>query len=248
MLVTTVLTFFVIRHGWKYNLALSIAATSFFLVIDATLFSANVLKIFHGGWFPLLLGAFLLTVMLTWKRGRELVFDNLRKHAIPLEDFLQSLFVSAPLRVPGTAIFLRSESDGVPHAMLHNLSHNKVLHERVIFLTVHTMEIPWIADKDCVQIHDLGHQCYQMNVRYGFKDEPDIPKVLALAEQSGLTFDMMETSFFVARQTIIATPGKGMAMWREKLFVTMSRNARNAADYYQIPANRVIELGTQVEI
>jgi KUP system potassium uptake protein len=248
MLVTTVLTFFVIRHGWKYNLALSVAATSFFLVIDATLFSANVLKIWHGGWFPLLLGTFLLTIMLTWKRGRELVFENLRKHAIPLDDFLQSLFISPPLRVPGTAIFLRGESDGVPHAMLHNLSHNKVLHDRVVFLTVHTMEIPWIADKDCLQVHDLGHQCYQMNVRYGFKDEPDIPRVLALAEQSGLAFDMMETSFFVSRQTIIATPGKGMALWREKLFVAMSRNARNAADYYQIPANRVIELGTQVEI
>jgi KUP system potassium uptake protein len=248
MLVTTILTFFVIRYGWKYNLVLSVFATSFFLINDATLFAANVLKLLHGGWFPLLMGAFLLTIMLTWKRGRELVFENLRKHAIPLDDFLQSLFVSPPVRVPGTAIFLRGESDGVPHAMLHNLSHNKVLHERVIFLTVHTMEIPWISDKDCLQIQDLGHQCYQMNVRYGFKDEPDIPKVLVLAAQRGLRFDMMETSFFIARQTIIATPGKGMALWREKIFVTMSRNARNAADYYQIPANRVIELGTQVEI
>lgn len=248
MLVTTVLTFFVIHHRWKFNLALSLAATVFFVIIDATFFSANVLKIFHGGWFPLLLGTILLSVMLTWKRGRQLVFENLQKHAIPLEDFLQSLWVEPPLRVPGTAIFLRGETDGVPHAMLHNLSHNKVLHERVVFLTVHMQEVPWVAPTDQVQIQDLGHCCYQLNVRYGFKDEPDIPRIMAQCKEHGLEFAMMETSFFIARQTVISTPGAGMAVWREHLFVAMSRNARGAADYYRVPPNRVIELGTQVEI
>jgi len=248
MLTTTILTFFVIRYGWRYNLLLACVATGLFLIIDFAFFSANVLKILHGGWFPLLLGAFLFTLMLTWKRGREIVFQNLQKHAIPLEDFLPSLFIAPPLRVPGTAVFLRGESDGVPHAMLHNLSHNKVLHERVVFLTIHIQEVPYVPAAERIQVQDLGHHCYQLNVRYGFKDEPDIPKVLELAADYGLAFEMMETSFFIARQTLISTPGSGMALWRERLFVAMSRNARGAADFYQIPANRVIELGTQIEI
>jgi KUP system potassium uptake protein len=248
MLATTFLTFFVIRYRWHLPLALCFGATGFFIAIDISLFSASTLKLFHGGWFPLLLGVILFTVMLTWKRGRELVFENLQKHAIPLEDFLSSLFVAPPTRVYGTAIFLRGESDGVPHALLHNLSHNKVLHERVVFFTVHVVEEPWVPEDEQVKVTDLGHQCYQLNVYYGFKDEPDIPKVLALCECLGLPFEMMETSFFIARQTVISAPGSGMATWREHLFVAMSRNARGAADYYQIPPNRVIELGTQVEI
>ena len=248
MLATTILTFFVIRYRWKMNLLLCWAATGFFLFIDVNLFAASSLKLFHGGWFPLLLGAVLFIIMLTWKRGRQLVFQNLEKHAIPLNEFLSSLFIAPPLRVPGTAIFLRGETDGVPHALLHNLLHNKVLHERVIFLTVYMHEEPWVAPSERVRVVDLGHQCYQVNVHYGFKDEPDIPDALAQCAQQGLDFEMMETSFFIARQTIISTPGAGMMPWREHLFVTMSRNARTAADYYQIPSNRVIELGTQVEI
>jgi KUP system potassium uptake protein len=248
MLATTILTFFVIRYRWKMNLLLCWGATGFFLIIDVNLFSASALKLFHGGWFPLLLGAILFTIMLTWKRGRQLVFQNLEKHAIPLKDFLSSLFIAPPLRVPGTAIFLRGETDGVPHALLHNLLHNKVLHERVIFLTVFMHEEPWVVPSEQVRVVGLGHQCYQVNVHYGFKDEPDIPAALARCAEQGLDIEMMETSFFIARQTIISTPGAGMMPWREHLFVTMSRNARTAADYYQIPSNRVIELGTQVEI
>jgi KUP system potassium uptake protein len=197
MLATTFLTFFVIRYRWKLPLWLCVGATGFFIVMDIMLFSASTLKLFHGGWFPLLLGAVLFTIMLTWKRGRELVFENLQKHAIPLEDFLSSLFVAPPTRVYGTAIFLRGESDGVPHALLHNLSHNKVLHERVVFFTVHVVEEPWVPEGEQVKVTDLGHQCYQLNVYYGFKDEPDIPKVLALCECLGLPFEMMETSFFI---------------------------------------------------
>ena len=248
MMATTFLTFFVIHYRWKMNLLLSLAATGCFIVVDIMFFSASALKLFHGGWFPLLLGAVLFTIMVTWKTGRQLVFDNLQKHAIPLEEFLASLFIAPPDRVAGTAIFLRGESDGVPHALLHNLSHNKVLHERVVFLTVFMREEPWVPPEEQVNVVDLGHECYQLNVHYGFKDEPDLPKVLALCGCNGLQFEMMETSFFIARQTVISTPGAGMATWREHLFVTMSRNARTAADYYQIPPNRVIELGTQVEI
>ena len=248
MFCTTILTFFVTRYRWHLPLALCFGATGFFIIMDIMLVSSTSLKLFDGGWFPLLLGAILFTGMMTWKRGRTLVFQNLQKHAIPLEDFLESLFVAPPTRVVGTAIFLRGESDGVPHALLHNLSHNKVLHERVVFLTVHMVEEPWVPEADQARVVELGHDCYQLNVYYGFKDEPDIPRVLELCVDQGLSFEMMETSFFIARQTVISTPGTGMAPWREHLFVGMSRNARGAADYYQIPTNRVIELGTQVEI
>lgn len=248
MFATTILTFFVIRYRWHLPLWLCIGATGFFMVIDLALFSASTLKLLHGGWFPLLLGVILLTTMLTWKRGRELVFENLEKHAIPLEDFLQSLFVAPPDRVAGTAIFLRGETDGVPHALLHNLLHNKVLHERVIFLTVRIREEPYVPAQEQVEVVTLGHNCFQLNVSYGFKDEADIPDILGLCAQKGLEFEMMETSFFIARQTVISVPGQGMMPWREHLYVAMQRNARTAADYYQIPANRVIELGTQVEI
>ncbi|MFD2271641.1 hypothetical protein ACFS07_11990 [Undibacterium arcticum] len=171
--------------------------------------------------------------MITWKRGRELVADNLEKHAIPLEDFLASLFIDPPIRVPGVSIFMRGIGDGVPHAMLHNLSHNKVLHERVVFLTVYNLDIPWVPLSERVRLHELGHHCYQVDVHYGFKDEPDIPKALEqLSSQHNFDFNVMETSFFIARQTVISTVGSGMARWREQIFVTMSRNARDAADFF----------------
>ena len=248
MFATTILTFFVTRYRWHLPLLLCIGATGFFMIMDIMLFSASTLKLLHGGWFPLLLGAILLTTMLTWKRGRELVFENLEKHAIPLDDFLQSLFVAPPARVAGTAIFLRGETDGVPHALLHNLLHNKVLHERVVFLTVHIREEPYVPASEQVQVTALGHNCFQLNVSYGFKDEANIPDIMRLCALKHLEFEMMETSFFIARQTVISVPGQGMMPWREHLYVAMQRNARTAADYYQIPANRVIELGTQVEI
>ncbi|WP_075794000.1 potassium transporter Kup [Massilia putida] len=248
MFATTILTFFVVRYRWHLPLLLCFGATGFFMVIDLALFSASTLKLLHGGWFPLVIGTILLTIMLTWKRGRELVFENLEKHAIPLDDFLQSLFVAPPDRVPGTAIFLRGETDGVPHALLHNLLHNKVLHERVVFLTVRIREEPYVPESEQVEVVPLGHNCYQLNVTYGFKDEANIPDILRLCAAKNLEFEMMETSFFIARQTVISVPGQGMAPWREHLYVAMQRNARTAADYYQIPSNRVIELGTQVEI
>jgi KUP system potassium uptake protein len=248
MLATTVLTFFVIRYRWHYNLLVCWAATGFFLAIDLMLFAANVLKIAHGGWFPLVLGGTMLTVMLTWRTGRELVFEHLRKHSVALSDFLKSLFISPPPRVEGTAVFFRAIGDGVPHAMLHNLSHNKVLHERTVFLTVVNEDIPSIPLSERVKVEPLGHQCYQVNVYYGFKDERDIPLALKMCKEAGLDFDMMDTSFFISRQTVISTVGGGMALWRERLYAAMSRNARDAADYFRLPRNRVIELGAQVEI
>ncbi|WP_338846163.1 potassium transporter Kup [Massilia sp. W12] len=248
MLVTTLMTFFVVYYRWKFSIWIALGATGFFMIMDIFLVGSNIMKIFNGGWFPLVLGSVLLFIMLTWKRGHQMVYKNLQKHAIPLDDFLQSLFIDPPPRVHGTAIFMRPENDGVPHVLLHNLLHNKVLHERVVFLTVFITDDPFVAPHEQVKVQDLGHQCYQMNVYYGFKDEPDLPRAFELASASGLEFQMMETSIFIARQTLLPRAGGGMALWREHFFAAMFRNARSAADYYQIPPNRVIELGTQVEI
>ena len=248
MLMTTILSFFVIRYRWRYNALLSVAATAFFLIIDLAFFSSNTLKIVHGGWFPLFLASVMVMVMLTWRDGRRLVYENLRKHLIPLEDFLQSLFVAPPLRVEGTAIYFRAEGDGVPHAMLHNLVHNKVMHERTVFLTVFNADIPYIPAAERVKIENLGHDCFQLNVCFGFKDDRDIPATLELCKDQGLEFEMLSTSFFISRQNVIPKVGRGMALWRESMYALMSRNARDAADYYHVPSNRVIELGTQVEI
>ena len=248
MLMTTLLTFFVVRYGWHYNTLIAVAATCFFLVFDVTLFASTSLKIVSGGWFTLVISAIMVTIMLTWRKGRELVFENLQAHLIPLSEFLSGLFASPPHRVPGTAVFFRSEGDGVPHAMLHNLLHNKVLHERVIFLTVISMDIPHVPDNEQIKITALGHECFQVDVSYGFIDSRNVPAAMALCAEHGLVLEAMDTSYFIARQTVIATPGAGMAMWRESLYASMAKNARDAADYFKLPSNRVIELGTQVEI
>ena len=249
MLTTTVLAFFVIRYGWKYNLLLCWAATGFFLLIDVTLFSANTLKFMQGGWFPIVLGAGLLVIMLTWETGRKLMFANMQGNAIPVEEFLQSLFIAPPPRVEGTAVFFRPVGEGVPHAMLHNLAHNKIVHERIVFLTIFPSNIPAVGDAERVKVRPLGHQCYQIDVHYGFKEQRHVPRALDLCARQGLEFQPLETSFFISRQTVIPTIGQGgMALWREALFATMYRNSRDAAEYYGLPANRVIELGTQIEI
>ncbi|GGE73038.1 potassium transporter Kup [Massilia psychrophila] len=248
MLTTTLLTFFVVRYGWNYPWFVAIGATSFFLVFDVTLFASTSLKIVSGGWFTLVISAIMVTIMLTWRKGRELVFDNLKAHLIPLPEFLGSLFNTPPHRVPGTAVFFRTEGDGVPHAMLHNLLHNKVLHERVVFLTVISTDIPFVPTSERIKVEPLGNDCYQVDLLYGFVESRNVPADLELAAQYGLAFEPMETSYFIARQNIIATPGAGMAMWREGLYASMARNARDAADYFKLPSNRVIELGTQVEI
>src|SRR5687767_5501621 len=249
MLVDTLLTFFVIRYRWHYPLALCIAATGLFLVIDVAFFSATLLKIADGGWFPLVIGAAALTVMSTWRRGREHVFSRLRASSVPLEDFLRSLFADPPHRVPGTAVFLTATPEVTPHALLHNLYHNKVLHERVVFLTVDVREEPWVSSKERVVCQKLGNGCWRVRVSYGFLERLDVTKALGQCAGAGLPIEMMETSFFLSRELFAAAEGgAGMARWRDRLFAALARNAGSVTDYFSIPNNRVIELGTRIEI
>ena len=249
MLVDTLLTFFVIRYMWGYPLILCIFATGFFATIDLSFFVATLLKIADGGWFPLAIGACVFITMTTWRRGREILFQRLEEGSVPLRAFLDSLFKDPPHRVPGTAIFLTATPDAVPHALLHNLSHNKVLHERVVFLTVEVRDVPWISFADRVTCESLGHGCWRIRVRYGFMNRPDVTRALELCGALGLEFDLMETSFFLSRQKIVpVSGGVGMAFWRDRIFAAMARNAGNVTDYFNIPTNRVIELGSRVQI
>lgn len=248
MTITTILLFFVMRNHWKRNIFLSLALVIGFFVCDVFLFGSNVIKIANGGWFPLVLATTLFALMLTWRRGRRMVERTLAEQAVPLQAFLASLFLSPPQRVSGTAVVLKRQNDGVPQALLHNLAHNKVLHERVYFLTVHTREVPWVAPWERVKITALQNNCWIIDVYYGFKNEPDIPKVLEECSKHGHDFDLMQTSFFVSRLSLVPAKRSLMMPWREHLFIWITRNARSAADYYQIPTNRVVELGTRVEI
>lgn len=249
MLITTLLTFEVLRYGWKYPLWLAAGATGVFLLVDLAFFSANTLRIVQGGWFPLAIAAVVLFVMLTWNHGRRLVRLRLQKDAVPLQVVIQSLCASPPVRVPGAAVFLRGEQEGAPRAFMHNLLHNKVLHERVVFLTAHFCEVPWIPEKECVKVLSLGHEFYQVEVYWGFMNEPDVPRALALCKPQGLGLVPMETSYFLSRQRLVPGVGPGrMASWRERLFAAMVRNAADPADYFKLPTNRVAELGAQIEI
>jgi len=248
MLIDTVLTFFVIRYTWGYGLPLCIAATGCFLAVDIAFLSANLVKTIEGGWFPLAMGATVFTLMVTWRRGREILFERLRSSSIALKPFLASLFVEPPPRVSGTAVFLVGDADSVPHALLHNLAHNKVVHERIVFLTVVYRDVPWVNFNERVNIEPLGNECFRIKLNFGFMNVPDVPKALELCVEHGLEFNTLETSFFVSRETLIPTRGDGMALWRERLFATMARNAGSIVEYFNIPSNRVIELGTQVEI
>ena len=249
MLVTSFLTFFVIRYGWGYPLVLCVLATGFFALIDLAFLVAALFKILEGGWFPLAVGTLIFIVMTTWRQGRAILVRRQRESSIPLRPFLESLFLQPPHRVPGTAVFLTATPETTPHALLHNLNHNKVLHERVIFLTVEIHDVPWVPFEDRVELHRLGNGCHAMTVRYGFMNRPDVPNALEVAGSLGMDISMMETSFFLSRDTVVPVSlEKGMALWRERLFATMARNAGNAADYFNIPANRVIELGTRVQI
>ena len=250
MLIDTFLTFFVIRFAWGYNIVLCVLATVFFIIVDIAFFSASLLKLTEGGWFPLLMATLIFTVMVTWRRGRQILVQRLQSAAIPLDAFLASLFSDVPTRVPGTAIFMAADPDAVPHALLHNLSHNKVIHERVIFLTVLIEDVPWVPFSERVQVSAMGHQCYRIKMRFGFKNRPDVSQALELCKSHGLEFNLMETSFFLSRETLIPVRhlAGGMALWRERMFATMARNASSVTEYFNIPTNRVIELGTQIEI
>ena len=249
MMVDTFLTFFVIRFNWRYPLILCVIATGFFAIFDITFFSATLLKVVEGGWFPLLLGGIMFAIISTWRRGREVLLSRLKQQSIPLDIFLGSLLANPPTRVPGTAIFLTSTSNAVPHALLHNLVHNKVLHERVVFLTVIVKEEPYVSDAERTSVEPLGHECYRIVINFGFKDETDVPKALETCKDKGLEFPTLQTSYFLSRETVIPSlrVDSGMALWRERLFATMARNAGSVVEYFKLPTNRVIELGTQIE-
>jgi KUP system potassium uptake protein len=248
MLITTVLTFFVIRYAWKYPLWLCVGATAIFFVIDLAFWGSNLLKLLDGGWFPLVIGAGVFTLMTTWKQGRKLLHERTQQDAIELSSFLDAVFINPPTRVEGTAVFLSGEQGTVPNALLHNLKHNKVLHEHNLFVTVKSHEVPWIGLNKRVQIEALGHDCWQVTLNYGFKNEPNVPEALQQIVGHGCALDPMQTSYFLSRDTVVPTMGGGMSEWREKLFAQMHRNASAAADFLQLPSNAVVELGSKVEI
>jgi KUP system potassium uptake protein len=248
MLITTILTFFVIRYGWKYPLWLCIASTGIFFIVDVTFWASNLLKLEQGGWFPVLIGGAVFTLMITWKEGRALLNEKLKADAIDLKSFLEAVFVSPPMRVEGTAVFLTAEPGTVPNAMLHNLKHNKVLHEHNLFVTVQNHEVPWIGINKRVEIEPLGHDCWQVVLHYGFKNDPDVPRALEQIRARGCEIERMKTSYFLSRDTVIPTIGSGMAPWREKLFAQMHHNASAAADFLNLPNNSVVELGSKIEI
>jgi KUP system potassium uptake protein len=243
MLVDTLLTFFVVRYVWRYPLWLCLAATGFFLAVDLMFFSATLLKIADGGWFPLAIGAGVFVVMTSWRRGRERLFKQLRASSVPLEPFLKSLLADPPQRVTGTAVFLTATPEVAPHALLHSLKHFRAVHERLVFLTVEFRDVPWVPFEERVRVEKLGNNCWRVRVRYGFMNQLDVMRALELCGALGLEFEPMETSFFLSREKIVP-----VASWRDRLFAAMARNAGNVTDYFNIPTNRVIELGTRIEV
>jgi KUP system potassium uptake protein len=225
-----------------------VAVGGLFLCVDLAFLGGNVDKIETGGWLPLVLGVVVFTLMSTWRRGRDLVLRELKQTGLALEPFIASLAEHPPLRVPGTAVFLTANINAVPNALLHNLKHNKVLHERNVLLTVETLESPVAEYGERTEITALGHEFFRLTLRFGFAEDPDIPAALQSCSAKGIGFDMMDTTFFVSRESIVATDRAGMPLWRDKLFAFLARNASSATAFFRIPGNRLIELGTQVEI
>ena len=246
--ITTLLFHFAARRLWNWPWWLSAIVCIPAFVIEMAFFGANALKIAHGGWFPLVVGVALFTLMATWKRGRQLLWQRVRSSSIPADKFIESIERRQPSRVDGTAVYMAGNSDGTPLALLHNLKHNKVLHRRIVFLTIHVDEDPRVAAEERVEIEKLPHGFWRVRARFGFFEDPDVPSVLAICAQKGLEFKETETTFFLSRETIIPARQAGMALWREHLFAVMARNAQSATAFFRLPANRVVELGMQVEI
>jgi KUP system potassium uptake protein len=248
MLITTVLTFFVVRHGWHFPLPVVLLSTGVFFALDVLLVTACSIKFLQGGWFPLLLGVAIFAIMTTWRKGRELLMESIRKNDPELMPFIESLALDTGHRAARTAVYAVANPDTVPQALMHNLKHNQVLHERNIILTVVFHDVPWIPFAERVSVQPLVPGFWRVQVNYGFKNSPDIPQALELCKQHGLSLNMFETSYFLSREIVVPTPGKGMAQWRERLFALMSRNAGNVVDFFKLPNNCVIELGTRVQI
>ncbi len=246
MVITSLLATVVVAKVWGWGWNRAIVLFTMFLVVELTFLAANILKIPDGGWFPLVAGAAVFVLMTTWKRGRELLNERLQGEAIRLDAFIDALLMGLPTRVPGTAVFMNADPNGVPHALLHNLMHNKVLHERIVLVSVQVFDVPYVPEIDRVEVHKLKGDFYRVIVQYGFKDEPDIPAALALCADAGLAMEMLDTSFFLGRETLIPRFGSEMSFWRTKLFIAMFRNAGSATAFFKIPSNRVVELGTQI--
>jgi KUP system potassium uptake protein len=247
MLIDTVLIAVVLLYLWHWNRVVALSLVVLFFFVDFSYLSANLLKVPAGGWFPLLVGAIAFTFLTTWAKGRNLMIARMNEASLPMEIFIKSAAPSAA-RVPGTAVFMTSAASGVPHALLHNLKHNKVLHERVILLTVRIEDVPYVAEEKRIETRDYGAGFYRVVLRFGFMEEIDVPSALAQVKEIGPQCRMMDTSFFLARQTLLPSARPGMAIWREKLFAWMLRNAESAMEFFKLPTNRVVELGSQVEI
>ena len=248
MVATSVLAFFIMRDVWNWSPLRAALVTCGFLIVDLTFFSANLMKLAQGGWLPVATGVLIAIVIATWRRGREILVDLRSSGAMPMDDFLKSISGSSIHRVGGTAVYMTPPSEGVPYALLHNMKHNRVLHERVILLTVRTEEVPRIAEEDRIEVTPLAKRFWRVVIRYGFMERPNVPLALALAEPKGLPIDMMQTSFFLGRENVVPSVHPRMALWRENLFIALNRLSQSAPDFYHIPANRVIEVGTKVEI
>ncbi len=248
MFITTMLTYFVVREGWRLPAPVAIGSTLFFLAIDALLVAGCAVKFFDGGWFPLSLGLALFLLMSTWARGRALLVQSIRKEGLELEPFIESLQPQTLQRAERTAVYLVADPSTVPPALLHNLKHNQVLHARNVVLTVVFREVPWVSMEERVSVRALGHGFWQITLYFGFMNTPDVPKALPLVEPHGLHLDLFETSYFLSRETVVPSPGGGMTRWRERLFATMSRNAGSVVEFFKLPSNSVVELGTRVQI
>jgi KUP system potassium uptake protein len=248
MAITTILFFVLISERWRWNFALALLMSLVFLVIDCAFFGANIVKIWQGGWFPLAVGAIVFTLLTTWKKGRQILAERLRETTVRAHTFVADVRLSGLTRVPGTAVFMYSNEHGIPPALLSNIEHNKVLHEQVVILVVVTKDVSHVPPEERLSLEELGEDFYRLKVSYGFMDDPDIPVALKQAAELGLKLDPAEVSYFFGRETLIVSERPGMALWREKLFALMSRNAHRAMAFFRIPSSRVIELGTQVEI
>jgi len=246
MAITTVLAFVVMRYLWQWKLPLAVLCALPFLCVDLAFFSANLVKVADGGWFPLVFGVGVFILLTTWKRGRQLLYERLSSDTLELDSFAASMQHEDVARVPGTAVFLTPAPDRVPHALLHSLKHYQVLHERVVIVTVEVHDVPYLPATQRAVVEPLPNDFWRVRIDYGFMDDPDLPAALASCSNQGLEFDLMRTSFFLGRETLIPRFGSELAFWREILFITMFRNAGSATSFFKLPANRVVELGSQI--
>ena len=248
MVITVLLLHVIMTERWRWPKPAAAAVLLLFLTIDLAFFGANALKVMQGGWVTLGVALLLFTLMTTWKTGRRLLAERLTARAIPLEDFIATVVSVQPVRVPGTAVFMTAQPTGTPPALAHNVRYNKVLHQHVIVLTVSTAQQPHVSPENRVSVEPLGHDLFNVRVQYGFMEDPDVPEALEQARQQGLVLDSDDLTYFLGRETIIVSRRRGMAIWREKLFVLMARNAVRATAFFRLPPERVVELGVQVEM